>query len=89
MRGRNAIGITLLLALVAIALGMGRFSTALLDFDSSTYSGRLVSIEPLSEIGDMCLMEPVSVRQVTSLRLPICSMHSKTGRSLPRRRTRV
>src|SRR4249920_2089973 len=66
MRGRNVIGITLLFALIAIALGMGRLSTALLDFDSAGYSGRLVSIEPLSEIGDMCLWEPVSLKQISS-----------------------
>jgi 6-phosphogluconolactonase (cycloisomerase 2 family) len=66
MRGRNAIGIALLLALIAITLGLGRFSTDLLDFDSGSYSGRLVSIEPLAEIGDMCVWEPVSAKQITS-----------------------
>src|SRR5262249_36981374 len=77
MRGRNAFGVALLLVLVAAALGIGRFSAALLDFDAGAYSGRLVSIEPVSEIGDMCLWEPVSARQITSLEPSILFAASK------------
>src|SRR5262249_3373592 len=55
-----------LLVVSAIALGSAASSTLLPDRALTAESSRLVSIQPLSDFGEMCLWEPVSAKSLAS-----------------------
>jgi 6-phosphogluconolactonase (cycloisomerase 2 family) len=65
MRGREN-QLVVLLVVSAIALGIAASSTLPVDQALTADSSRLVSIEPLAEMGEMCLWEPVSAKSVAS-----------------------